>query len=98
MPILAGRCFRSCVTAVKPPAEAPIPITGNEEVALEAFAERFATAAFGLAGSEVALLAESADLTILVPVPFEATVPRSGITKCKAMLKIRERGEMFLGN
>src|SRR4030095_2447534 len=77
-----GRGFSSCVTAVKPPAEAPIPITGNEEVSL-VFVERLATEAFGWTGPALILFADLGDFATHIQARFEAgLVQRFGITKC----------------
>jgi hypothetical protein len=65
IPIGIGRCLSSWVTADKPPAEAPIPITGNEEVVREFFPERRPDAAFRLAGLGVLPLLDFREFAII---------------------------------
>jgi hypothetical protein len=65
IPIGIGRCLSSWVTADKPPAEAPIPITGNEDAVREFFPERRPDSAFRLAGLDVLPLLDFRDFAII---------------------------------
>jgi hypothetical protein len=64
IPIGIGRCLSSWVTADKPPAEAPIPITGNEDAVGEFFPERRPDSACRLAGLDVLPLLDFRDFAI----------------------------------